>query len=252
MALKDVPDKIIGKIQKLLALAADPANEQEAAAAAAQAQVLLFKYKLSLSELKDASNRDGKYGGIKLRFKSARAIPQWKRQLAVIVSSNNFCRTFFLKSIVGSRYEAALQFIGEEEDAQACAYLFEYLTQTLEKLSEKGWDNRLQYLQTFKRSYSSRDGITWKNSFYFGACAIISERMRAARRQSVKEAGVPGLVLVKKSELALNNYLQKVFGDVKEDIPKVSKMDSDGYLKGVMEGSKLPLNAPVSEDKRLK
>jgi hypothetical protein len=50
--------KIIERIKKLLALAANNSNESEAAAAAEKAQALLIEHNLSMSELGDSSTHD--------------------------------------------------------------------------------------------------------------------------------------------------------------------------------------------------
>jgi hypothetical protein len=116
-------EKIESRIRKLLALAADKANEHEAALAAATAQELMIKYQIDQANFAvDASNPvqvevieqhdfDIKYGA---------NVKRWKAYLASAIAPHFFCKIWFVP-------RAGIRIAGRKSDVESLKYLYEYL-----------------------------------------------------------------------------------------------------------------------------
>jgi hypothetical protein len=106
-------DKLIAKIKKLLALATNNSNEQEAASALLKAQQLMAENDISIDTSKPEQ----------IAYSTERCKHKWnmgfRKPLASVIARNFRCRTFFL----GGRDVA---FMGHAVDARIAREVFEY------------------------------------------------------------------------------------------------------------------------------
>nr|DAH85023.1 MAG TPA: Protein of unknown function (DUF2786) [Bacteriophage sp.] len=168
-------EKIIEKIRKCLALAANNPSEEEAKAAALQAQKLLAKYNISMVDIEAMEKTEEKIVESAVWFDEcvkgvARA---WKYELARIVANNFRCKHFFYG-------KKAAVFYGHEMDAKTAAEVYKYLFAMGDKLA-----NRVTYraLRAYhKRGESAKvSGIynSWVRGFLKGLEESLSQQCTA-------------------------------------------------------------------------
>ena len=168
-------EKIIERIRKCLALAANNPSEEEAKAAALQAQKLLAKYNISMVDIEAMEKTEEEIVESAVWFRDcvkgvARA---WKYELARIVAENFRCKHFFYG-------RKAAVFYGHETDAKAAAEVYKYLFGMGDKLA-----NRVTYrvLRAYhKRGESAKvSGIynSWVKGFLKGLEESLSQQCTA-------------------------------------------------------------------------
>lgn len=107
-------NKIVDKIQKLLALSGNNPSEAEAQAAALMAQKLIAKYNVDLNSLS---------GEDQIQYKLLEATHSnnegYRSSLAVVIADNFRCKPILIGPII--------HFFGREGDVDACVEVFNYL-----------------------------------------------------------------------------------------------------------------------------
>ena len=205
-----VEDTIIKKIQKLLALSNKNSNENEAAAAAAKAQELLIQHNLTMSRVESAdfSKREAVSHVYKPIFKQNKI--NWKIDLANTVAKANLC------SILTSG--RSLIWIGKLSNIEVAEYLWATLCQDLEDICDRKWNEIIKLRDLEKQTgihlftdYDMRyvHGKTWKNSFYYGAIATISERLNATKKNLSTDQNINALIVL--SDKEVQNYISKTW-----------------------------------------
>lgn len=111
-------NKMLEKVQKLLALAGNNPSEQEAKAAAMKAQKLIAQYNLDLSAL--SSEEVIQYKLLKAEHPNNNG---YRGQLAAILAPNFRCKAIYLGTDV--------HFFGREGDVDTCVGVFNYLYKTM-------------------------------------------------------------------------------------------------------------------------
>lgn len=139
---------IIEKIRKVLALAENNPNENEAIAAALKAQKLMAKFHIDEKEIGQEVTEDNID---KLICKVSGKTQKWRLQLASILANNFRCKVYLLGSDV--------VFYGYESDIKICSEVFYSLYRIGVKLSDKA-----------KRDARSRYGTATgvRNTFCLG------------------------------------------------------------------------------------
>jgi hypothetical protein len=170
--MENRPDeKVIQRLQKLLALANNNPNEHEAASAMARANALLEEYNLDMAVL----GQSGK-GPQRSDTKKSGGLYGWQRKLWKAVAELNFCHYMSIKGLAkGSVYEHRL--IGSHANVIATEMMANYLQATIEKLAQQ-WAK-----DNFFKSVFVREAIAYRE----GMTARISERLQARRREIVAE-----------------------------------------------------------------
>ena len=107
-------NKIVDKIQKLLALAGNNPSEEEAQAAALMAQQLIAKYNVDLNNL--SGEEQIQYKLMKATHSNNEGYRSW---LAVVIADNFRCKPILMGPII--------HFFGREGDVDACVEVFNYL-----------------------------------------------------------------------------------------------------------------------------
>lgn len=111
-------NKMLEKVQKLLALAGNNPSEQEAKAAAMKAQKLIAQYNLDLSAL--SSEEVIQYKLLKAEHPNNNG---YRGQLAAILAPNFRCKAIYLGTDI--------HFFGREGDVDTCVNVFNYLYKTM-------------------------------------------------------------------------------------------------------------------------
>src|SRR3990167_6673883 len=195
----DVPDSVLERIQKMLALAHNNRSEAEAANALAMAQALLQKYNLEISavsshrrvddlgEVEDKpfafqSKSTSKYGPNRTRTDQA-----WVKMVARSVAKGSFCR------VIIHRYE--ILFIGRARNIEASMYMFASITGQIESLAlaavrefnarvraereRDGWGDRPVY----EGNRGGQNYTVFRNSWLLGAASTVQSRLDQQRAE---------------------------------------------------------------------
>ena len=151
--------KILEKIEKLLALAADKANEHEAISAALKAQELMAKYNIELAEVQG----DVKSETITTEMYTPKAnqhyVCKWRYTLSNIIAKNFCCKTYSIN-------RDAIAFYGYEKDAKIAVEVFKFLFETGNKLANR-------YYLKCKKEGKETKGVL--NTYRTGFCDGIKE-----------------------------------------------------------------------------
>lgn len=150
-----LPDNVLTKIRKLLALAADKrGNEHECAVAAEMAQSILAQYGLEMAQLGDVVNDDPASKRAKVSHDRS-AMYNYQRVLMEHVAKTHFCRYFtveeFAESFGKTRKVRRHQLLGRSINVQAATMVYDYLIDTMDRLlpwqgMEKRGKNALAWL----------------------------------------------------------------------------------------------------------
>lgn len=141
MSDKIIPESVVTKIRKLLALANDArGNENETSVAAEMAQKLLTEYNLDMAQLGEGATDTGDAAREKLNEEIAVVYP-WQASLIEALSKNNFCLTWtervFAKPTWGSdiaRWRKRQRMIGKRVNLIVTIETYKYLVAAMERL----------------------------------------------------------------------------------------------------------------------
>lgn len=107
-------EKMLGKVQKLLALAGNNPSDEEAKAAALKAQQLIAQYNLDMSQA--VGDKGFKYSLIQAVHSNNEG---YRSPLATILAQNFSCKAILIGNMVN--------FFGRDGDVQVCAEVYNYL-----------------------------------------------------------------------------------------------------------------------------
>src|SRR3989304_3251601 len=138
-------DKVLDKVQKLLALSGS-SNDHEAQSALMMAQRLLAKHNLTMSDVPNELKEEEKV--TEKGVMSVSAYNRWVRDLAKVVAENFRCD----KMVYRKGAYIRMIFVGMETDATVAAQIFEYAA----KYAERAGSN---LAQTYNDKGKSSKGI---------------------------------------------------------------------------------------------
>lgn len=209
-------EKIISKIEKLLALAGNNPSEHEAQAALLKAQQLMAKYSLDMAQLQDKPQE--KKEAITEFFKGYHNTA-WAISLAKVICDNFRCNLLRSKGY-------GLVFVGLKDDVAICKTVFTFASQTLEK-------NMMKLRRQYRKQGKPTDGIS--GDYAAGFIAGLQ-----AKYQEQVEKNNWGLVLVK--DALVEQKTQEVINpNGKKYSPKAKSRSGDAglYAKGYRDGKSL-------------
>jgi hypothetical protein len=238
-------EKIIDKVKKLLALATS-ANENEAALAANKAQALLAEHNLSIA---DVEQKSSKHADIVADDNPLEGKPMlWKRQLGAAISRLYFC-TYFYQTVYkhpvgGARVKVDRHsFVGTRDNALVAKMMFEYLTDTVLRLSKAA-----------ALTQPKHERGRYRRSFRSGATARLSQRLHerylAAKAGKVKSeytgTTLPALAnLYDETERRLQEWMKQQFSSVRLSRSKGRVSHRGGWEAGQAAGERIGLDQQV-------
>lgn len=150
--MKENRNDIIEKIRKILALAENNPNENEAISAALKAQELMAKFNINEAEI---GNELSKERIDSLECVLSGKVQKWKLSLAVVISKNFRCKVYLTNNNV--------TFYGYESDIKIASEVFKSMYNIGVKLSNK---EKLRY----RKIYGTAKGVrnTFCNGFVNG------------------------------------------------------------------------------------
>lgn len=165
-------DKIIDRIQKLLALARNAGTEHEAANAALRARELMRQHDLDEASLRvdDASKQaEPIEHGFTLTDTKKRVM--WHGQLALGVAALYDCRAWTNGGADST--DRGMRLFGRKSAVSAASYTFHYLVREVEDLCDR---------------LAPNEGKAYRNAFRLGAASRLRDRMQVEiRRRDAKE-----------------------------------------------------------------
>ena len=162
---------VIDKVKKLLALASNNPNENEASAASAKAMELLESYNLDMATIgdnKNPSQRD--------TLKHNGGLYGWQRELWRAVAELSMCLYWCEKGLGrGQKYQHKI--LGSHVNVVSATVLSDYLQSTVERLA-KEWANDNGFQSVFVR-----EAIAYRE----GMARRLVERLQDLRRERLDE-----------------------------------------------------------------
>jgi hypothetical protein len=220
-------DKILDRIQKLLALATSD-NVNESAAAAAKAQELMTKYQIDQADLEAATpGAQGESIDNDELFREKSRI-HWKTSLAAGIAEANGCKVYTQGvRTLGSDKKVAdvTRIVGTKTAVSTVRYMYAYLVREVDRLAS-----------------ANRDGHdrTWLNSFRMGAVAVISTRLIQASKQVKQVASTNALAIIDKDKRRIEDTLAAL--GLKQGTSAEIK-DGGGFAAGAKAGQTVQLSS---------
>lgn len=243
--------KILERIKKLLALAGNNPNEQEAAAAMEKVQAMLAEHNLSMS---DVATHDKAEDGFTIDSTMETDSRPWRRNLAATIGKMYFCTYFFSYR---KRYTKARKcgyirydvhnFVGARHNVAVVHLMFAYLNETIDRLARDGASQlsnikiRTPYINSFRHACANR------------LCHRIQDRIAAASRGEVKKSdgsSLPALAsLYDSTQLQLQSFLKEQMGDAvgaNNDANRSKSTSLLGKIEGDKAGKTVSLESQVT------
>lgn len=152
-------EKILKKIENLLALAGNNPSENEAIAAALKAQELMAKYNIELTDLEGKSLEQNIVEETYTPKSNCHYVRKWRYTLSQIIAKNFCCKTYSIN-------RDAIAFYGYEKDAKIAVEVFKFLFETGNKLANR-------YYLKCKKEGKNTKGVL--NTYLVGFCDGIKE-----------------------------------------------------------------------------
>lgn len=223
-------EKVITKIQKLLALSKSP-NEHEAALALAKAQELLDRENLSLSEVEGVSTSDIET----FLMDSKSRFPYWEQFLFTSLAKVSSCHPYS----ESRQRRIHLWVVGYKQDIEVFGYFLNFLKKTISVLCDKAISNERDAAKVWGRGEAFR----YRNSFSVGVVTRVCERVNQIRQARLsQDVSCKALVVARKQEVAVwvssNLNLQTR--------SKRADMSQRGFDQGYQAGDRIPLHKSIS------
>jgi len=225
-------ERVLNKIQKLLALANDlRGNETERDTALRQAYALMAKHNIELADM-EAHGR--KIEEERINFTNDSWSWTWARQTSMIVAELFFCKYYTSYKINGT--QCRHHFVGRESNAMTAAAMANWIVNAILK------EGRKIYKQ------NTAPGT---RAFAIGAMQKLNERVKQIIAQTQHEA-TPGNALV-----LANLYITEA--DANEELmpenlrtrkARRTSVDMNAYARGQAFGAGINLNRQVGEEAR--
>lgn len=156
--MEDKRQKMIEKIKKLLSLANNNPNENEAIASALKAQEIMAKFDIDENELDDVVETECIISKENYVGKGKK----WKIRLACIIARNFRCKVYC------STKKTSMFFHGHESDAEIASQVFTYLFENGDRLAN-------DYVKLLRRRDCVTKGVY--NSYVLGFTQGIEEKL---------------------------------------------------------------------------
>ena len=184
---KQVDDKVISRIRRLLAMGNDKSSEHEAAIALKRARSLMDEHQVELSDIEAMSEDD--LGSAEYDIGSSRQ-KLWVGNIALKIAKMNDCVVRITRRRRGDNIRYV--FDGFKEDASLCEFMLVYLVDTCNR----------SYIQDKDRL--NLKGAGDKNDFLVGMSLGLSERMDdiiEQRKKTMSEASDGRSLIVMKAAI---------------------------------------------------
>lgn len=234
--------KVIDKLRKLLAMAADVGSPNEAATAARMAEKLMRQHNIDnadeiMRELKGGRGAGLAEEGVFVSWAKGagtptRHTPPWSHPLAAVLQGLFDVRVLHRTMFHEGKKREQWVFVGYATDVAAAVWTFSYLVDTIVRLSKKfqdahGLPNGHKLFHHYQRGVAM--GVA------HGVLRAVEEKQAAQRQHSSSTA-----LVVAKTQ-AIDEMLSEQ-GVHDEKKGKVQSPKSHAYYMGIVEGRKVNVN----------
>lgn len=235
-------DKIIARVQKLMALAGKNSNEAEATSAAEKAHELIAEHQISQAELGEKKSKIGHDDSFKTNSRP------WRRYIGVALAELYFCKYHYhyeRKPGKASGHDYHM-FIGRPENTTIARIMFSYLCVTIDRIanhaSHKKWLNEHTVPKEFKASF--------KLGCAFRVSLRLQEKCEAAKiKPTTTSTGttLPALRDAYEEEArAIEEYIDQIFDrDGSNHKGRAKPKSSSGFTAGYEAGASIGLDQQV-------
>ena len=189
--------KLLDRIRKLLALAADTSSPEEAAIAARRAAHLMEEHHISQAEVMPREGIADRIGKSSAGY-AARRLPRWYEMLSVPVARLCDCAVRCFVRTDGQQTVEVLEFTGLDDDAQVASWTLDYLTVQIKLLT-----------QIYRTRHQDADRRC-VNDFRMGAAWSIQRMLEQAleRKEGRAAANTSGTALMVRRRALVDEFCQ--------------------------------------------
>lgn len=212
--------KLIEKIQKLLALAESP-NENEARAAAEKANALLIEHNLSMQEVENAQ-----FNYTNDTLHEGKSMMTEFKYIGSIIQKHFFCRVVVSRS--RRERKTTLLIAGEKTNVEVAKYIWAFLNRTYKDL----WD---------KHKKATGLGQSSRQAYFVGLSEGLSEQLTVQRKKIEDDRA-----LVLKRNPELDKFMQKEFGRTGTYSTSSGRQDAEAQAAGREHGKAIQIRRGVT------
>lgn len=244
--------EIIDRVTKLLALSTSN-NEHEASAAAAKAQEILTEHNLRLEDIK-TSQKSPTLPIEQTEILSGNRKIYWRGFIANVIANANFCKAWWM----GGKMVIA----GRAHNVAIALSLYDYLTQTVERLAAEGvkaekqaWHSYLRQIEgTGIEPFAQPNWRRWRSSFITGCSKRLLERIEE-QTQRMNSLGIPNTKVTglacrmahEREQEAIARWRQEQgITLTRRRATSKARVTSDGYKAGQRAGDAISLERQLS------
>lgn len=244
--MSDELDRIKKKIEKLLRLAEQSANEHEAANAMAKARKLMDEYQLTRLDIKGTGEHQQQFTEAQVTRVFAN-LPKYMDILSVAVARFNDCqsiarggeKTFKANTKTWGKY---LEFRGLKEDVEIAAGMYATLLGAINRLCK-------EYLESV--GYEGKYPVGIGNEFKYGCAQRLCHRLTTLREEreaeyAKTESTTGTSLVVVKNQLVEQHYGVANYSTVKKKAA-VSDEALDAYLSGIAAGDRVQIQKQIRD-----
>ncbi len=271
---RQVDKAILRRIKKILNLAENNPEVEEATRAAEQAAALMERYRLDRAVV-EALGGEAEHEPIAeeeiYRFTS-KVQPQWIGALSTAIAAANDCEVYW--------WGHSLRIVGRTTDRQATKMLFDFLTVEIERLAKESLKKRgiatlgkqLEALVSGDAAAMPVSPRTYANNFRLGAVTVLRRRLHerehgrfvraeeAVREHAPTKEPIPtGYAVAEQAMVIIRRDREEVdlfFRDLSTKLGLRSKQSSpgrfshEGYTAGVEAGKRIHLGGQLGKGKK--
>jgi hypothetical protein len=228
--------KIIEKVRKLLELAGNNPNENEAAAAIEKAHEILARHNLSMETVEGyqpEEKEDDERGMLNTETKYSEKYYKW---LWSAVAEAHFCSMFSLRPNPKMR-QTIYTVVGRRVNTVVATQLALYLCQTVKRLANEAALN------------ADRTDHAYKNAFIAGCCLRLYHRVLDLKKKAPVGTTGNALIVLDNNEQKRNAAFIQAAGInlIQGRKRKASAMDSQGLYDGKQAAEKVSLHQQLNK-----
>ena len=225
--------KIIERIRKLLAMAADVSSPNEAAIAAERAAKLMRAHNLEsadaiFADLKKSENIIAQAARGNIWRKKARSIPVWSQGIAILCAELFDCHVVQIRS---PEHGWSLKFMGYKTDVEVCLWTYGYLLAQCQRFADRFAQEHPEAARSTRTAY--HDGVSHG----------IRRNLKAAKlaKEAADRGNRTGTALVVAKRAAIEDQFGKIEYGERERKTK----DTLAFFKGLADGDSVNVNKQV-------
>jgi len=235
--------KLRSRVEKMIALAEDAANENEAAVAMAKAQQILLAHNLTLAAFETEAGENAPpaetiEAPFVVDFEQGAA---WRTLLLNAVAKGSLCYTVDIQTQVNRGAKRSYVF-GTPSNVEDVITMYDWLSDQAERLAHETAETRKrQHLEAYGETL--RDTRGFKSSFHAGFQNTVRSRLDASRQDFDRTEQTQALVVVEQdAKAAAHSHFD---GKLRTGRARHTA-NVEGYRAGMAAGNAASMNRPAA------